>query len=446
MDNNNTWYEDKAREASGEGIPENAKNTCENDGSGSAEKACCENPGNNYAPREQNENKDASKKQRRSFSFGTLIACMLITALLAGGAGGLLAGLAQNGTSATEVLPAAADNEAGKPSADLLAATSEGVKDPAGVTAAASPTVVFIRIEQEGTNYFGQQETAIGSGSGVIITSDGYIATNNHVVNGAGKITVTLTDGREFEAKVVGADNITDLAVIKIEASGLKPAVLGSSSALAVGDEVIAIGNPLGELASTVTKGIISALDREITVEGQKMSLLQTDASINPGNSGGGLFNMKGELVGIVNAKSMALEVEGLGFAIPIDSAKTVLADLMDNGFVSGRPYLGVSLQDIMLVANGGGSGNGGPFGFFDRQQYITRVQIMSVQDGSAAAAAGLRENDYILKLNGTDIENSSHFTSLISEYAAGDVVTLSIQRGNQTQDVSVTLGERSAG
>jgi serine protease Do len=443
MDSNNTWYEDKARDLNNAEVPDNSENACDQNGSVSPENGYRESTDNGNVIREQNV-KDNSKKQRKSFSFGTLIACMLITALLAGGTGGFLAGFARDASQSPGALPAPSASY--EPSANMLVSTSDTANDPASVAAKVSPTVVFIRIEQQGTNYFGQQEKAIGSGSGVIITSDGYIATNNHVISGAGKVTVMLTDGREFDAEVVGADNITDLAVVKINAAGLTPAVLGSSSALAIGDEVLAIGNPLGELASTVTKGIISALDREITVEGQKMSLLQTDASINPGNSGGGLFNMKGELVGIVNAKSMALEVEGLGFAIPIDNAKTVLADLMDKGFVSGRPYLGVSLQDIMLVANGDGFGNGGPFGFFDRQQYVTRVQIMQVQEGSAAANAGLRENDYILKINGADIENSSHFTSLISEYSAGDVVTLSIQRGNQTQDVSVTLGERSAG
>ena len=185
----------------------------------------------------------------------------------------------------------------------------------------------------------------VGSGSGVIVTSDGYIVTNNHVVEGADAIKVHLEDGTEYPATLIGTDSYTDLAVIKIDATGLPAATLGNSGDMLVCDTVYAIGNPLGVLASSVSEGIISGLDRVIEIEGQEMTLMQTTAAVNPGNSGGGLFNSKGELIGIVNAKSSGTDVEGLGFAIPIDSAKQIIMDLIDLGYVSGRPYLGISMQ-----------------------------------------------------------------------------------------------------
>ncbi|OQB24613.1 MAG: Serine protease Do-like HtrB [Firmicutes bacterium ADurb.Bin182] len=399
----------------------------------------------------QNSNNADAKKKRKIATLGTLIICILITALLAGSAGGLVVYFAQNnapGITSTALDSGNEDQEeitdSAKPSARLLNADPYALeRDMSDVAAEVMPTVVYIQTERRGTDFFGQQSIAQGSGSGVIITKDGYIVTNNHVISGAGKIMVSLMNGKEFEAELIGADNITDLAVIKINAKDLEPAIFGDSTKLMVGDRVLAVGNPLGKLASTVTQGIISALDREITVEGQRMSLLQTDAAINPGNSGGGLFNGKGELIGIVNAKTMALEVEGLGFAIPVSTASRIVADLMDNGFVSGRPYLGVNLQDVTVVVDDTDSFRFNPFGI-NGQRYITRVQVMAVQEQSAADKAGIRENDYILKLNDTEIENSSHFTSLINEYAAGDMVTLTVQRGNDTEQIKVTLGERN--
>ena len=201
-----------------------------------------------------------------------------------------------------------------------------------------------------------------GSGSGIILTSDGYIVTCKHVVEGVDTIKVILNNDQEYDAKLVGSDSRSDLAVLKIDASGLTPATLGDSDMLTVGEDVIAIGNPLGELRGTATSGIVSALSREVTVGSVKMSLVQTDAAISPGNSGGGLFNASGSLIGIVNAKASSSNAEGLGFAIPVSSVKTIISSLIDHGYVLGRAYLGVYTQDVTLS---GDSDMGGMFGSF---------------------------------------------------------------------------------
>ncbi len=203
-----------------------------------------------------------------------------------------------------------------------------------------SDSVVEITISATATNVLLGKYTTTGSGSGVIISSDGYILTNNHVVESAKDINIRLHDGTEYVAKVIGTDSKTDIAVLKVDATNLKPVTIGDSDKLVVGETAVVIGNPLGELGGTVTNGIISALEREITLDGSKMNLIQTNAAINPGNSGGGLFNSKGELVGIVVAKSSGLDIEGLGFAIPINDVKDVISDILNLGYVSGRPFL----------------------------------------------------------------------------------------------------------
>lgn len=264
------------------------------------------------------------------------------------------------------------------------------------------------------------------------------------MVDGATAIKVYLQDGVSYDAELIGADDRTDLAVIKIEAENLIPATLGSSGELSVGDAVIAIGNPLGELMSTVTCGWISGLNRSIVVDDHEMTLLQTDAAINPGNSGGGLFNSKGELIGIVNAKSMGYEVEGLGFAIPIDNALSVITDLMDQGYVSGRPYLGVSMQEVYVnIRNSGGNQYGFPFNM-QQNSYEVRVQIVSVAEGGAAEKAGLQIGDMVLAVDDTSVEGVDHLINLIGAYNAGDVVTLSVQRGTERLTLSVTLDEKA--
>lgn len=277
---------------------------------------------------------------------------------------------------------------------------------------------------------------------GVIITDDGYIVTNNHVVQGADTIHVYLQDGTKYDAKLIGTDTFSDLAIVKIDVANLPAATIGSSGNVTVGDTVYAIGNPLGVLTSSVSKGIISGLDRTITIDGISMTLMQTDASINPGNSGGGLFNESGELIGIVNAKSASVEVEGLGFAIPVDSARPVITDLVDLGYVTGRPYIGITMQDVSL-RYGNSNNRNNPFSFY-MDNYVTRVQVMSVESGSAAEKGGLLVNDILMSLNGKEITGSSQFAAMLYEYKVGDTVTITVLRGNETKDLTVVLGERS--
>ena len=304
-------------------------------------------------------------------------------------------------------------------------------------------SVVGIYLSATTINYTGaSEEEDLGSGSGVIITSDGYIVTNNHVVEGGQNIRVCLQDGSEYEATLIGTDSYSDLAVIKIDATGLPAATLGTSSNMTVGDPVFAIGNPLGVLSSSVSQGIISGLDRTINVDGHNMTLMQTDAAVNPGNSGGGLFNANGELIGIVNAKSYGLDVEGIGFAIPMDTAKSIIMDLIDLGYVTGRPYLGISMQDVALRFGSGYSSN--PFFSFGGN-YVTGVQVVAVEEGSPAQNAGLQVNDVIVGLDDQEITGTSQLSALLYEYKVGDTVTISVLRGNETQQLSVTLGSRES-
>ena len=283
------------------------------------------------------------------------------------------------------------------------------------------------------------QQAQLGSGSGIILTSDGYIVTCKHVIDGAETITVILNDDTEHEAKLIGSDSRTDLAVLKIEATGLVPATLGDSDMLTVGEDVIAIGNPLGELRGTATSGIVSALSREVTVGSMDMSLIQTDAAISPGNSGGGLFNASGSLIGIVNAKASGSNSEGLGFAIPVSDVKTIISNLIDHGYVLGRAYLGVYTQNVTLSSDSNNNQNGFFGNFFGG---ASSVQIAQIVAGSAAEQAGLKAGDLILKVNDTTIDSNTTLAAVISGFNAGDTATLTIQRDGQEQTVTVTFGE----
>lgn len=305
------------------------------------------------------------------------------------------------------------------------------------VASLVSPSVVVITTEQMVSSnnlWFGGSYVQSGAGSGVVISEDGYILTCAHVVNGATNVKVQLNgDDTQYDATVVGLDTASDIAVVKIEATGLTPAVVGDSDKLAVGEEVIAVGNPLGTLGGTVTNGIISALNRQITVENNAMTLIQTNAAVSPGNSGGGLFNANGELVGIVNAKSDSSDAEGLGFAIPINTAVNIAQELISSGYVA-RPELGVtviSIQDAQTAMQYGVSNYG--------------VYIMSVNPGSGAEAAGLQKGDRIVSVGDTVVSTSSDVTSYIQNLNVGDVVSLQIERDGKLMSFDVTLGQTSA-
>ena len=308
----------------------------------------------------------------------------------------------------------------------------DGQYTRAQVVELCAPSVVGIDATFETTvSYWGRAETyeQQGSGSGVILTENGYIATCAHVVEGAKSITVTLNDDTAYPASLVGTDTRNDLAIIKIEAEGLTHAALGDSDMLTVGEDVIAIGNPLGELRGTATAGIISAVKRSITVENTEMELIQTDAAISPGNSGGGLFNASGRLIGIVNAKVSDTSAEGLGFAIPVNSVVKEINDLLNYGYVTGRAYLGVYTQNVTLS-------NGYYFGG-------TRcVQITDVVKGSAADLAGLKAGDLILAIDGKDVSSNSVLADAIASYNAGDSAVLTVRRESGRTEITVTFGE----
>ncbi len=312
------------------------------------------------------------------------------------------------------------------------------------VAAANQDSIVEIEIEVQGSNFFYGNYTTTGSGSGIIISQDGYILTNNHVISSANTIKVRLHDGTEYEAKVVGSDSKTDVGVIKVDAKNLKPVTIGDSSKLSVGDTAVVIGNPLGKLGGTVTDGIISALEREMNIEGTKMNLIQTNAAINPGNSGGGLFNSNGELVGIVVAKSSGLDIEGLGFAIPINDVTSIINDILKLGYVTGRPYLGVSLADSKQVQGSTGNsifdyfyGNGGSFTTTSYGAYVK-----DVEKGSAAEEAGIKVDDQIISIDNVMCSSSSDVSSAISSHKIGDKVSIVVVRDNKMETLTATLKE----
>ena len=267
-----------------------------------------------------------------------------------------------------------------------------------------------------------------GAGSGIVYSKDGYILTNNHVIDGASTIEVTLHDGTTYDATLVSTDEQSDVAVLKIDADNLTPVTLGDSSELNVGDLAVAIGNPLGTLAGTATDGIISGLEREITLEGKSMTLLQISASINPGNSGGGVFDQYGNLIGLVVAKSSGSDVEGLGFAIPVNTVKEVADSLIENGYVEGRPAAGVTIIDLTSAS--------------EAMKYgvdVTGVYIKEVT-GENAEKAGLQAGDLIYMIDGEKVTSSDMLVRRIQEHEVGDKVKLTVVRNDQMQEIEVTL------
>ncbi len=292
------------------------------------------------------------------------------------------------------------------------------------------PTVVGINTKVQRQTIFGMPTTSTGSGSGIILSKDGYIVTNNHVIEGATEITVLLSDGTELAAKLIGGDARTDLAVLKVEGNNLPYATLGNSSELQVGELAVAIGNPLGnELAGSVTGGYISALNRSITVDDQKFNLIQTDAAINPGNSGGALVNNYGEVIGINSVKMSASGVEGIGFAIPIDEAKPIIEDLKNDGYVKGRPVIGIAGRNVTKQ---------------DSEYYgiPVGIYVMELTPYSAAERAGIKISDIITEVDGVKVETIDELNQEKEKHKAGDTVTLTVIRGEDTLKIKLTLQE----
>lgn len=372
--------------------------------------------------------KQKVKKPKKPASKG-FVAAMLIVSILCSAALGFGGGYLANNMNKTSSgsininkVEASNTSSSGKSTANT---TSDIVKKTAD-------SVVEIATEGVKTGSFAQQYVVKGAGSGVIISEDGYIITNHHVIEGANSVTVTLRDGNtSYTAAVIGSDSDNDIALLKVDATGLTPATFGDSSKLAVGDYVVAIGNPLGELGGTVTDGIISALARDVTIEDQNMTLLQTNAQISPGNSGGGLFNANGELIGIVNAKDSATEVEGIAFAIPINNVLDIIDDLKSYGYVTGKIDLGMQLTDITSKDTA--------FYYGVNQ---TGCYVLSVTRGSNAETAGFTTGDLITKVNGTSVSTSADVEKALENSKVGDNVKFTVYRNGITKDLSLILAE----
>ena len=395
------------------------------------------NTGSSYSSGSYYSGYDEEPKKKGSGNTKVIAAAMVCSIILSGAAGfggGILASRFTESESVQDT-PSSSISSSMAPSSPAEANTvnttvSSGAMSIAEIAAATANSVVEITTESvvTGGGFWVQQYVASGAGSGVILSEDGYIATNNHVIENATSVTVRLHNGESYEAQIIGADSEKDVALIKIDATGLTPAKIGDSDALVVGEDTVAVGNPLGQLGGTVTNGIVSALDREITIDGQTMNLLQTNAAINPGNSGGGLFNEKGELVGLVVAKSAGSDLEGLGFAIPINDVMEVVEQLKEFGYVTGKPYLGISLVDINTVQRA--------------MQYGVNqagVYVMEVD----RPECGLQAGDCITQINGFEVESSDDISDTIKAYSAGDTVEMTVIRNGETITVDALLGEK---
>ena len=369
------------------------------------------------------------KKEKKDRLGLKVTALALVCALLGGVVGGGVSWLAKGrSASKTEI------QMSERPVAEVVVQTVEGGKEltPAELYAANVNSVVSINTTAtSGYNFFNQPVQSASAGSGFILTKDGYIVTNYHVVKDADTVKVTLYNGDTYDAHYVGGDEDYDIAVIKVEAADLTPVVLGDSDHLNVGDEVLAIGNPLGELTFSMSEGIASSVNRAINVSGTPFNMIQVTCAINPGNSGGPLFNRYGEVVGIVSAKYSSYasnSVEGLGFAIPMNDVLAMIQDIMTNGYISNKPYLGINagtMTEQMASQY--------------RYDVKTGVFIYSVEDSGAAKKAGLQMGDVITAIGDTKIESLEDLTAVKKKYSAGDTATFTIYRAGETQKVEVT-------
>ena len=370
--------------------------------------------------------------------IGLKVIALALCCALVGGAigGGIVWGVSNSGDSGTTI--SVSDRTVSQVSVKTV--DGKTLMTDAEVYAANVNSVVSINVTgTSGYNIFGQPVQSASSGSGFILTTDGYIVTNYHVVADAQAIQVTLYSGAEYEAQYVGGDEDYDIAVLKIDATDLQAVTLGDSDELNVGDHVLAIGNPLGELTFSMSGGMVSSVNRTINVDGTPFNMIQTDTSINPGNSGGPLLNSYGEVVGIVSAKysstgSSGESVEGLGFAIPINDVSSMIQDIMTNGYVSNRAYLGATIGTLNASM---------------AQQYRYDITegafVYSVEEGGPAEQAGLQLGDVITAIDDTEITSLDDLTAARKSYTAGDTSTLTVYRQGETITLQLTWGTMPA-
>ena len=369
------------------------------------------------------------KKKAKGWSAGKVVALTLACSLISGAAGAGVAVMWDdwNLPHSTRVLEGSRPNvestqvETG-PQMTPAQVYSQNVNSTVGITTAIT------------TNLWGYQTTSAASGSGFILTNDGYILTNHHVIEGSNSITVSTYDGSAYEAELIGYDQSNDIAVLKVDATGFTPVVLGDSDKLNVGDPVVAIGNPLGELTFSLTSGAVSAKDRQITMQnGSTMNLIQTDCAINSGNSGGALFSLYGEVVGITNAKysssSMGeASIDNIGFAIPMNVVKDIVFSIIEKGYFS-KPYLGISVTDVSPETQSYGLPKG--------------AAIRTVAEGSPAMTAGLQINDIVTAADSQTINGSTDLIRFVNSCTAGQTVSFTVYRAGQTITVTATIGEQ---
>ena len=374
---------------------------------------------------------------------GARITALVLSCALVGGAMGFGGSALQNHLAAKdkdmdeESTQASVVYEGSRESSIINIAQIDTSKQmtPAEVYAQNVNSTVGIRTSIT-TNYWGYQTQSAAAGSGFILSADGYVLTNYHVVENSDSITVSLYNGEEYDATLVGCDQSNDIAVLKIDAEGLTPAVLGDSDNLNVGDQVVAIGNPLGELTFSLTTGAVSALNREVTLSSNvTMNLIQTDCAINSGNSGGALFNLYGEVIGITNAKYSSsssgseASIDNIGFAIPMNHVKNIVKSIIETGSIT-KPYIGVTVTAVSSEAQAYGLPTG--------------AAVRSVEEDSPAAKGGLEANDIITEVNGTAITSSNDLVSYVGEQAPGDELKLKVYRQGKTLDITVTIGEKT--
>lgn len=379
----------------------------------------------------QKTKKNKVKKEKKPVSRGALIIVLIISitsSMLLGLGGGYFAAKisSSNKTDNSMTVSKSDSDSASYASSSASLTTTQIVKKSA-------ESVVEITTESVVTGSFSQQYIQSGAGSGVIVSKDGYIVTNYHVIEGASNITVTLRDKTEFtDVKVVGTYAAGDIALLKVSPKkSLTSATMGNSDKISVGDYAVVIGNPLGQLGGSVTDGIISALDRELTIDNETYNLLQTNAEISPGNSGGGLFNGNGELIGIVNAKSSSESAEGIGFAIPINDVASVISDLKQYGYVKGQIELGMSVTDVNSTAQ--------------RWMYgakKTGVYVTSVNSGSSADKAGFKAGDIITAINSTEVTTTAELNAALKKHKVGETVKFTVYRSGNKGTISMELEE----
>ena len=389
-------------------------------------------PRDDYAPAPRQENTYTAPVRKQGFFHRTWVkvtALVLACAVVGGAAGYGGAALAKGGSGSGTAIK---ESDRTVTAVEVKKVDGKTKMQPAEVYASTVNSTVSINCSSQSTNIFGQTTQSASSGSGFIITKDGYVVTNHHVVSNASSIKVTLYNGETYDATLIGSDSDYDVAVLKINAEDLQPVTLGNSADVNVGDSVLAIGNPLGELTFSMSQGIVSSCNRAINVDGTPFNMIQVDCSINPGNSGGPLMNLYGEVVGIVSAKYSTYStttVEGLGFAIPISDVKAIITDIMENGAVTDKAYMAITAGTMTAQM---------------AAQYsidITQgVFVYSVVDGGAGDKAGLRLGDVITKMNDTDLTSRQDMSAAMKSYRAGDTVTLTVYRNGQYITTELTF------